>query len=172
MASIQKQEGKVSYLVYYSLEENRLLEKMFLIDLEETASYKKWIESKPLDDIYSIPANYGRIQHAYFANISEAKNNMKPLDVELHIEDFKKLQAKLHNVLWGGGSTSYNDIFFYLMHIFLAKIYDELWCVEEKEYEFQFRYEVEDSGKIVLEKQEVVLCQDLVQVKMRNFSPF
>ena len=153
MASIQKQEGKVSYLVYYSLEENRLLEKMFLIDLEETASYKKWIESKPLDDIYSIPANYGRIQHAYFANISEAKNNMKPLDVELHIEDFKKLQAKLHNVLWGGGSTSYNDIFFYLMHIFLAKIYDELWCVEEKEYEFQFRYEVEDSGKIVLEKQ-------------------
>ena len=150
MASIQKQEGKVSYLVYYSLEENRLLEKMFLIDLEETASYKKWIESKPLDDIYSIPANYGRIQHAYFANISEAKNNMKPLDVELHIEDFKKLQAKLHNVLWGGGSTSYNDIFFYLMHIFLAKIYDELWCVEEKEYEFQFRYEVEDSGKIVL----------------------
>lgn len=159
MASIQKQEGKVSYLVYYSLEENRLLEKMFLIDLEETASYKKWIESKPLDDIYSIPANYGRIQHAYFANISEAKNNMKPLDVELHIEDFKKLQAKLHNVLWGGGSTSYNDIFFYLMHIFLAKIYDELWCVEEKEYEFQFRYEVEDSGKIVLEKQEATFAR-------------
>ena len=46
MAAIQNQEGKVSYLVYYGLEENRLHEKMYVIDYVETTSYKKWKETK------------------------------------------------------------------------------------------------------------------------------
>ena len=71
----------------------------------------------------------------------------KPLDMELEKNDFVKLQSKLHNVLWGGGSTSYNDIFFYLMHIFLAKIYDELWCVDGEKYAFQFMYEYDSKSK-------------------------
>lgn len=155
MAAIQNQEGKVSYLVYYGLEENRIHEKMYVIDYVETPSYKKWMRTNPLDDSFGIPSNYGMIQHAYYANVSDENEEYKPLDMELEKNDFIKLQNKLHNVLWGGGSTSYNDIFFYLMHIFLAKIYDELWCLEGDKYAFQFMYEYDEkSKKTVLESSE------------------
>lgn len=160
MAAIQNQEGKVSYLVYYGIEENRLHEKMYVIDYSETPSYKKWIETNPLDDAFAIPSNYGRIQHAYYANVSNENEEYKPLDMELEKNDFIKMQNKLHNVLWGGGSTSYNDIFFYLMHIFLAKIYDELWCLEGDRYAFQFMYEYDEkSKKMVLESAETTFLR-------------
>lgn len=160
MAAIQNQEGKVSYLVYYGLEENRLHEKIYVIDYAETSSYKKWKETNPLDDSFRIPSNYGMIQHAYYANVSDENEEYKPLDMELEKNDFVKLQSKLHNVLWGGGSTSYNDIFFYLMHIFLAKIYDELWCVDGEKYAFQFMYEYDSkSKKTVLESAETTFSR-------------
>ena len=160
MAAIQKQDGNVSYLVYYGLDENRLHEKMYVIDYEETPSYKKWKETNPLDDSFCIPSNYGMIQHAYFANVSDENEECKPLDMELEKSDFMKLQNKLHNVLWGGGSTSYNDIFFYLMHIFLAKIYDELWCLDGEKYDFQFMYEYDEkSKKTILESPEVTFAR-------------
>lgn len=160
MAAIQKQDGKVSYLVYYGLEENRLHEKMYVVDYEEMSSYKKWINTNPVDDTFCIPSNYGMVQHAYFANVPDENNEYKPLDMELEQSDFVKLQNKLHNVLWGGGSTSYNDIFFYLMHIFLTKIYDELWCLEGEKYDFQFMYEYDEkSKKTVLENPEVTFAR-------------
>lgn len=160
MAAIQNQEGKVSYLVYYGLEENRLHEKMYVIDYVETTSYKKWKETNPLDDSFRIPLNYGIVQHAYYANVSNESEEYKPLDMELEKNDFVKLQSKLHNVLWGGGSTSYNDIFFYLMHIFLAKIYDELWCIDGEKYAFQFMYEYDmKSKKTVLENPETTFLR-------------
>ena len=46
------------------------------------------------------------------------------------------------------------------MHIFLAKIYDELWCIDGEKYAFQFMYEYDmKSKKTVLENAETTFLR-------------
>lgn len=159
IAAIQSQDGKVKYLIYYSLSEFELDERMVVIDYERNNSYTKWSSKKDEEELNVIPPDYGISYHAHYAKVSleEAKSTgLKRLSNELKREEFWKLKDKLHNVLWGGGSSNYNDVFYYLMHLFLAKIYDELWRKDGEVYEFQIHYEdgIRESHQKTFERVE------------------
>ncbi|MGA5691358.1 restriction endonuclease subunit M [Cytobacillus pseudoceanisediminis] len=145
MAGIQSsQEGKVKYLVYYSLKNDDLEDNLIIIDFEENSSYKDWKLKNDEKGLNIIPKDYEISYHAHFAKINAEdanKEKYKRLNVDMEREDFWKLKTTLHNVLWGGGSSNYNDVFYYLMHLFLAKIYDELWRRDNEVYDFQIFYE-------------------------------
>ncbi|MBM7702859.1 HsdM family class I SAM-dependent methyltransferase [Metabacillus iocasae] len=144
MAGIQDtQEGKVKYLIYYTVDES-LEDKNIIVDFENYKSYKQWMARKDEEELNVIPEDYGISYHAHYAKVDEEEGKeqgFKKLNNELGRDEFWKLKGKLHNVLWGGGSSNYNDVFYYLMHLFLAKIYDELWRRDGEKYEFQIVFE-------------------------------
>ncbi|PHB51644.1 hypothetical protein COE92_21435 [Bacillus wiedmannii] len=153
MASIQdSQVGEVKYLVYYTVDE-LLEDRNIIIDFTKSKSYKTWLAQSSQDELNVLPLDYETSYYAHYAKVSETEANqkkLKPLNNELDRDGFWKLKDKIHNVLWGGGSSSYNDVFYYLMHLFLAKIYDELWSKENEVYKFQIFYEdgvKEDQNK-------------------------
>lgn len=137
-AHYEKRDKKVSYLVYYTLLENQLQDKCIVIDFDKQSNYSDWIKNKC--SYNQIPLNYGKVVNALYANVKEECNIGKPLDTSYSILDFAKLRTKLHNYLWGGGSSNYNDIFYYLTHMLLAKIWDERKRKKDEYYEFQIYY--------------------------------
>ena len=138
-------ETKVRYLVYYSINENTLQDRMIVIDYSKYSNYKKWTEE-------GSPTIANEISSKYEVPNREPlkKAGKRDLRSDLSSQDIDATRKKLHNVLWGGGGTDDNEIFSSLINIILAKIQDEGEKNDGEEYDFQV-YQSEDG---VIESEE------------------
>ncbi len=133
LASQEQGQGKqVKYLVLYTVEiaEDKIKDKCVLIDYEKFNSFDTWKEIRDFKD--ELPARYGKAQKEPYV-----KGKEKDLDTTFTPDELNGLRRGLHNVLWGGGSTDDNDIFYYLVNLILAKIQDEDEKEEGEKYDFQ-----------------------------------
>lgn len=126
------------YLVYYTVElkQGELRPRSLVIDTEAHGDYEAWDEAgQPL--LEGIPARYGRAVKRRFGNVLGPTDEHQPLDKAVTPEVFNRLQAELHDVIWGGGGTNNNEVFVYITKLILAKIYDEREAPAGASYEFQ-----------------------------------
>jgi type I restriction enzyme M protein len=148
IAAIQNsQEGNVRYLVYYTIDE-QLKDKFVIIDYSKYTGYKKWktaIENSETSEmaLNVIPDDYGVVKHFNYGNIKEDDENYTALYSCYSQEYLNKFKNDLHNILWGGGSSNYNDVIFAINRFFACKIYDEINTPENQAYKFQIMYEDE-----------------------------
>lgn len=135
----------VKYLVFYSIQESSLKDRMIVIDYAKYKNYDKWVEDGSPSIANEIAEKYG-IPHKEPLK----KAGKRDLIENLSFSDIDTTRRKLHNVLWGGGGTNDNEIFSSLTNIILAKIQDEGEKNDGEEYDFQV-YQTED-GKIESEE--------------------
>ncbi len=140
--NLAKQEDrKIKYLVLYSVEiiNNEIKDKCIIIDFEKYKSFDEWEKERNYTD--ELPKYYEKsVKKPY---IKGSKND---LNANFSGEKLDSLRKELHNVLWGGGGTNYNDIFSSLVNLILAKIQDESEKNDGDKYDFQiFTYDKEDK---------------------------
>lgn len=142
LASLHQSENKgiVKYLVYYSIDEVNLEDKLIMIDYGKFKTYSEWINSDSKYELNTIPKEYGVAKRAYYGRVSSETDGLKPLNKKLDAVSFNKEKNRLHDELWGGGSSNYNDVLFVLMRLFTCKIYDELTTPSGRPYDFQIYY--------------------------------
>lgn len=131
LASAEK-EYKISYLVLATCDLDRedFPIEVKVIDYNQYKSFNSWKNERNYAN--EIPANYGLpIKEPYI------KGGTKDLDKEYTKAQIDSLRSNLHNVLWGGGSVSDNDIFTSLVNLILAKIQDEGEKNDGDKYDFQ-----------------------------------
>ena len=131
LASGEK-EYKISYLVLATcdLEREDFPIEAKVIDYNQYKSFNSWKNERNYAN--EIPANYGLpIKEPYI------KGGIKDLDKEYTKAQIDSIRTNLHNVLWGGGSVSDNDIFTSLVNLILAKIQDEGEKNDGDKYDFQ-----------------------------------
>jgi len=134
---------KPKYLVYYTVEfeESKINDNVIIIDFDKYPSYDEWKNSgePSLDE---IPKDYGIAKKYLYSNIEEPdiKKGLQPLRKDFDLAEFEKLRIDLHNKLWAGGESDYNDIFYHLIKIMLVKVYDEFITPINENYNFQVLY--------------------------------
>lgn len=135
LGKLEDKTSPISYLCYCTadIEDDKIIEKNIIIDYTKYIDYNKWIEDGKLAlDIFQ--RDYGIPRKTKYVK------NEKDLRTNVTKAEFDCLRKDLHNVLWGGGETAYNEIFVGLVKIFLAKIYDENSTKNKKPYAFQIEY--------------------------------
>lgn len=133
VAALEKATGhSVKYLVLYTTAEtaSSVSDECIIIDMDEYPTFDEWDAGR--NSTNELPARYGKAQHKPYIKGSE-----KDLETEFTGEMLSQLQADLHNVLWGGGSTDDNDVFASLTNLILAKIQDEDSTEDGETYKFQ-----------------------------------
>ena len=137
--------GGVGYLVYFTVEwrGNRLAERADIVDHWKYPTFRKWDDAgRPTLDI--LPTDYGRPKKAVYVAVD---GDHPPGEGELALDDsagpavFDALRRDLHNVLWGGGGMSDNDVFVNLVKLFLVKTHDEE-TTDPEAGERNFRFQV------------------------------
>ncbi|MBL7159292.1 N-6 DNA methylase [Candidatus Microgenomates bacterium] len=140
--NLAKQEDRrVKYLVLYSVEvlNDEIKDRCIIIDFEKYKSFDEWEKERNYTD--ELPRHYGKS-----AKKPYIKGSQKDLDANFSGEQLDSLRKELHNVLWGGGGTNYNDIFSSLVNLILAKIQDESEKNDGDKYDYQiFTYDKEDK---------------------------
>lgn len=134
---VAKLEKGTQYLVYYTAEvvEQEIKERVISVSFGVYDSYNNWEkEGKP--NLYEIPKEYGLVKKPIFT-----KGGIPDLRYDVKREELETIRKDLHNVLWGGGRYHGNEIFNFIMKMFLAKIYDEKETANKKAYQFQVYYE-------------------------------
>lgn len=137
-ATEDKGKGTLKFLVYYTRwydEDGKLQEKYVTIDYTKYKSFEEW-EAAGRPNLRYIPKNYG-IKDKPPAFI---KNGEKDLRIDVKKEELDRIARELHNILWSGGKYQ-NELFFNLIGMFLAKIYDEKTTPEGEPYKFQIFFE-------------------------------
>ena len=130
--SVNTDTEKLTWLVYATIfAEEEILEDILVIDFKIFNSFEKW--KKAQEPSYSqIPDIQGRFSKL----LIKGKDKLIPLNMEHVI----KIKQKLHNRLWRGGTRADNKIFFNLLKLVIAKIYDEKESENDKPYKFQLYY--------------------------------
>lgn len=114
-----------------------------VIPRSDWVSYAEWHEAgEPAGNM--IPKNFGTVIRCKYANVSGSDGNRIPLDHSCNESFFSGLVTDLHDVLWGGGGTSSNEVFAILTKLMLCKAYDEKETHSGEDYRFQVRY-INDS---------------------------
>ena len=138
---LSKQElPRPRYLVYYTaeLKGGQIRDRLILVDTTSFADYESWNKAgQPISD--DLPARYGRPQQRRYANVESPKEHLKPLDKEATAEFFNRLRVEIHDVIWGGGGTTNNEVFVYIVKLLLCKIFDEKESEPNAEFRFQRR---------------------------------
>lgn len=135
LGKLEDKTSPIAYLCYCTadIDEERIREKNIIIDYSVYFDYNKWIaDGKLALDIFQ--KDYGVPRKIKYIK------NKTDLRINVGKAEFDSIRKDLHNVLWGGGETSYNDVFVGLVKIFLAKIYDESTTISNKPYIFQIEY--------------------------------
>ena len=137
-ATEDKGKGTLKFLIYYTSwddEDGKLQEKYETIDYTRYKSFEDW-EAAGRPNLRYIPKNYGiKDKPPTFI-----KGGEKDLRIGVKKEELDRIARELHNILWGGGKYQ-NELFFNLIGMFLAKIYDEKTTPEGKPYQFQIFFE-------------------------------
>lgn len=134
------------YLVWATVEEinGELLTKCKVIDHEKWTDYTQWrIAAEPAGN--TIPSASGNDMYRCYANVAMPTDGFLPLDHSCDEKFFSALVSDLHNVLWGGGGTSSNEVFAILAKLLLCKAFDEKEAHDGKPYKFQI--EVSKDGR-------------------------
>lgn len=141
-ATEDKGRGTLKFLIYYThwYDENGKLQKKYeTIDYTRYKSFEEW-EDAGRPNLRYIPENYGiKTKPPQFIKGGE-KYCGKDLRIDVKKEELDRIARELHNILWGGGKYQ-NELFFNLIGMFLAKIYDEKTTPEGKPYQFQIFFE-------------------------------
>ncbi len=123
-----------------------------VIPTETYPVYDEWVEEgSPAGN--SIPKAYGCSIKKQYANVDVGNESFFALDESSDEVYFASLVENLHNVIWGGGGTSSNEVFAILTKLFLCKIYDEKETLPGAVYEFQVKYsstKPEDPKQLML----------------------
>lgn len=115
-----------------------------VIPKQKWQSYSKWHDAgEPAGN--TVPNNYGTLIHRKYANIDAPSSDKMPLDHSADAGFFSTLVNDLHDVLWGGGGTSSNEVFAILAKLMLCKAYDEKETHTGKDYLFQVEYTDDDE---------------------------
>ncbi len=130
----------LKYMVYYTVDfiDGDLVDKSIIIDADQFPTFEAWDEEgRPSFD--QLPAGYAMAHKSVFVNKNdeELDTGERNLNKQVSRNEFLALRRELHNVLWGGGSATDNDVFSNLVKLFLAKIYDEEFTPEGQPYTFQ-----------------------------------
>lgn len=134
---VARLEEGTQYLIYYTayvLDED-IRERIVSISLGIFNSYKDW-ENQGKPNLLGIPPEYGIIKKPVFT-----KGGTPDLRKDVTKGELERVRSDLHQVLWGGGRYVGNEIFNFIMKLFLAKIYDEKETREDSAYQFQIFYE-------------------------------
>lgn len=136
--SVDKGKNYLKFLIYYTRwydEDGKLQEKYETIDYTRYKSFEEW-EDAGRPNLRYIPKNYGiKDKPPEFI-----KGGEKDLRKDVRKEELDRIARDLHNILWAGGKYQ-NELFFNLIGMFLAKIYDEKTTPEGKPYQFQIFFE-------------------------------
>jgi type I restriction enzyme M protein len=137
VAPVLDPKGKyLRYLIYYTrfAEEGALKEKIITIDYTKYKTWDDWEEAgRP--NLRLIPKDYGIVRKPVFV-----KKGKPDLRTDVKKEELERIRWNLHNILWAGGKYQ-NELFFNLIGLFLAKIYDEKETEDWEPYQFQIFYE-------------------------------
>jgi type I restriction enzyme M protein len=137
--SVDSGKGYLKFLIYYTRwydEEGKLQEKYETIDYTKYKTFEDWeVAGRP--NLRYIPKNYG-IKDKPPAFIKGKEDQDLRIDVKK--DELDRIARELHNILWGGGKYQ-NELFFNLIGMFLAKIYDEKTTPEMQPYQFQIFFE-------------------------------
>ena len=130
----------LKYLIYYTAyisDDGEITEKIVTIDYKKYKTYDDWEDaSKP--NLMAIPKDYGIVKKPVFI-----KKGKPDLRTDVTKDELDRIRWNIHNILWAGGKY-YIELFFNLMGILLAKIYDEKETEDGKAYQFQVFYK--DGG--------------------------
>ena len=134
---IARLEEGTQYLIYYTayISEQELKERVISVSFSRYDSYNEW-ENEGKPNLYEIPKEYNLVKKPLFT-----KRGIPDLREDVTKEELETKRKDLHNVLWGGGRYHGNEIFNFIMKLFLAKIYDEKETQSNKAYDFQIFYE-------------------------------
>jgi len=149
------------YLVYYTIhiQDNEIRDNAVIIDYQKFNTYNKWEEENYPSCGRELTANFGIPKsQPYIRKVYD-------LSIDFDKETMSSLATDLHNVLWGGGGTSDNDIFNSLVNIILAKIKDEYDTKDFQEYQFQV---LEFDGKDENEDKVFTKINDLYQLALED----
>jgi type I restriction enzyme M protein len=141
LALLEAKNGLVKYLVYYSID-TLLQDRLIIIDYSKYTNYEAWQEAGGIT-LDRLPRDYGEAVKSRYVNLranATPDELARPLNRRTNADAFVALRKRLHNVLWGGGSMSYNDIFSNLIKLFLVKIYDEETTRPGAAYGFQIQF--------------------------------
>jgi len=126
----------LQYLIYYTVyvsEEGDLIEKIVTIDYKKFKTWEEWDDSgRP--NLMAIPKEYGKVKKPVFI-----KNGYPDLRKDVTRDELERIRWNIHNILWAGGKY-HVELFYNLMGILLAKIYDEKETEDGKPYQFQIFY--------------------------------
>lgn len=162
---VAKLEKGIQYLIYYTayLFEQQIRERIVSISFSIFDSYKEWEkEGKP--NLMDIPLEYGLIKKPVFT-----KAGIPDLRKDVTKDELERIRKELHNFLWGGGRYTGNEIFNFIMKLFLAKIYDEKETVDNKAYKFQIFYE---NGKQEDAKKTSERVNELYKTALKKYLYF
>jgi len=134
--------------------DNELEEIKKIIDYKRFRTLEEWNEKGRLT-FKVIPEKYGeKILQQYIKGGLSAykrKHRKEPNFIVLELnpsipkDKLQKIRKDLHDTLWAGGKKEYNKIFFNLVKVILAKIYDEKETVKGDSYKFQIAYTRKDD---------------------------
>ena len=156
------------YLLYYTVKvTNEILnDRVLLIDAQKYQVFDDWLEHGA-PSLNSIPSNYGKAQKKYYANIETSTEDYLALDDCVESYTFAMLNNELHDVIWGGGGTSNNEIFVYIVKLLLCKIYDE----QETSYGevFNFQRLMSEIGEIESAEDTFSRMNDLYKIAEKEY---
>jgi len=162
---IARLEKGTQYLIYYTayIFEQDLKERLISISYSRYDSYHGW-ESEGKPNLMGIPQEYAIVKKPVFT-----KTGRPDLREDVSKDELERIRKDLHNVLWGGGRYHGNEIFNFVMKLFLAKIYDEKETDDKKAYNFQIFYENGDAEKPEKTYQRV---NDLYKKALKDYIHF
>ena len=162
---VAKLEKGTQYLIYYTAYafENEIRERIVSVSFGIFDSYKEW-EKDGKPNLMSIPLEYGIIQKPVFT-----KSGVPDLRKDVTKAELERARKEVHDVLWGGGRYSGNEIFNFVMKLFLAKIYDEKETLDGKAYKFQIFYE---NGRAEAAEKTTERVNDLYKKALKRYLHF
>ena len=158
-AHLEDPLGKnMRYLVYYTAdatEQVGITERTNCIDFQHYQTFEQW-EKDGQPNLLSIPIEYGIVRKPVFI-----KDGKQDLQVNVSRKELEGLRWNIHNILYGGGKYQ-TELFFNLLGILLAKIYDEKITQSKQAYSFQI------FSRMVIWKLQMKFMQKLTHfIEMR-----
>lgn len=157
---IDPEAENLKWLIYCSVDVNingDIEEFVKVIDYSYFRTFDKW-DAKGRISHKVIPKKYGtKVIERFVKGGLDAYQKKHKSDPDFEVlalkpfipkERLEKIRKKLHDTLWAGGKKEYNKIFFNLVKLVLAKIYDEKETQEGEIYKFQIVYISKDGGAV------------------------
>jgi type I restriction enzyme M protein len=162
---VAKLEKGTQYLIYYTAYafENEIRERVVSVSFSIFDSYKEW-EKDGKPNLMGIPPDYGIISKPVLT-----KNGIPDLRRDVTKAELERARTDVHDLLWGGGRYSGNEIFNFVMKLFLAKIYDEKETQNGKAYKFQIFYE---NGKSEAPEKTTTRVNELYRTALKRYLHF